>query len=238
MNDLAIAASEESNYERVPPVNILFDLDGTLTNPREGILNCLRHALYKLGIPPPSYEILTENIGPPLEAIFQKLLPERDANTIQQAVNIYRECYMVSGMYENEVYPHIPEILAELKGRGARLYIATSKPASIARKVVDTFGLSKYFSAVFGADLAGELAAKPELVSHILSGESLKKAETAMVGDRKYDVLGARANGILPVGVLWGFGSREELAAAGADLICPQPPDLSALPETLRRNCG
>jgi len=219
-------------------VNILFDLDGTLTNPREGILKCLRHALHKLGIPPPSYGILPENIGPPLEAIFQNLLPEQDANTIQQAVKIYRECYSVSGMYENEVYPHIPEILAELKCRGARLYIATSKPASIARKVSDNFGLTEYFSAVFGAGPGGELAAKPELLSHILSAEFLKKGETAMVGDRKYDVLGARTNGILAVGALWGFGSREELAAAGADLICPQPQDLSALPETLRRNGG
>ncbi len=222
----------------MPPVNILFDLDGTLTNPREGILNCLRHSFHELDVPPPSDKILTENIGPPLEAIFRNLLPEWDANSIRQAVNIYRERYLVSGMLENEVYPHIPEILAELKGRGVRLYIATSKPASVAREIADHFGITNYFSAVYGADPAGELAAKPELIFHILSAESLKKTETAMVGDRKYDVLAARANGILSVGALWGFGSREELTAAGADLLCLQPPDLSALPEMLRRNCG
>lgn len=132
-------------------------------------------------------------------------------------------------MFENVVYPGIPEVLESLGAGGAELYVATSKPQVFAERILDHFGLSRHFKGIFGSELSGARSNKGELIGHILMIAGLPAADTVMVGDREHDVHGARRNGVSAVGVLWGYGSREELAAAGAEQILEQPTDLSSL---------
>jgi phosphoglycolate phosphatase len=208
-------------------VNVLFDLDGTLTDPRDGIVACIKHGLASLGEPSPSDMELERYIGPPLHETFTKLL--RGDGRVDAAVKAYRERFSAVGMFENVVYPGIPEVLESLGARGAELYVATSKPQVFAERILDHYGLSRHFKAVFGSELNGARSNKGELIGHLLMVAGLSAADTVMVGDREHDVHGARRNGVSAVGVLWGYGSREELAAAGAEQIFEQPSDLSGL---------
>jgi phosphoglycolate phosphatase len=208
-------------------VNILIDLDGTLTDPREGIVACFKHALVKLGQGCPSDSELERYIGPPLYESFGQLLGSTDPQRINRAVDLYRDRFSSTGMFENTVYPGIEPALAMLRDLGAVLFVATSKAQVFAERIIEHFGLDRFFRAVYGSELDGARANKADLIAHILKAESILPLSALMVGDRAHDVLGAKANGVFAIGVLWGYGSREELVAAGATLLCRQPSMLS-----------
>jgi phosphoglycolate phosphatase len=208
-------------------VNVLFDLDGTLTDPREGIVACIQHALASLLRPVPDESALLKFIGPPLRDCFRELLGSDDG--VEAAVAAYRDRFRAVGMLENAVYEGIPEALATLRTRGARLYVATSKPRVFAERILEHFDLAKHFTATYGSELDGTRSDKRELIAHVLAESRLSPHSTVMVGDRSHDVLGARANAVLPVGVLWGYGSREELTAAGAERLCVDPSELERI---------
>src|SRR5258708_32447571 len=204
-------------------MNVLFDLDGTLTDPREGILGCFKYALKKLQIAAPADRELERFIGPPLWESFSTLCGSNDKGVVEQAVVLYRERFAAKGMFENRIYPGIADALASLQQTGAQLFVVTSKARVFAEPIVEHFGLSRFFRSVHGSELDGSYAEKSELIARTLSSESLAADETVMVGDRAHDVIGAKANGVFSVGALWGFGSREELTSAGADLLCRSP---------------
>ena len=208
-------------------MNILFDLDGTLTDPREGIVGCIKHALATLQRPVPNDNVLATFIGPPLRDTFRVLLGSE--HEVDTAVAAYRERFTGVGMFENAVHEGIPEVIDALSARGARLFVATSKPHVFARQILAYFGLDKRFEAIYGSELDGRLADKTELVNHALAASRLAPADIVMVGDRLHDVVGALRNGVFPVGVLWGFRSEQELLTAGAKKILRHPHELSNL---------
>ena len=210
-------------------VNVLLDLDGTLTDPREGIVACLRHALVGTGIECPSDSELERYIGPPLQESLRELIGANDPGSCEMALSLYRERFTTVGMFENAVYPAIPSALSSLRGLGAKLFVATSKPQEFAERIIQHFRLDNYFTAIYGSDLSGTRSDKAELISHILKAESLSAKTTHMVGDRKYDVIGARANDVRAIGALWGYGTREELVAAGATALCEEPGMVAAV---------
>lgn len=206
--------------------NVLLDLDGTLTDPKEGILGCLEHALHGVGAEIPPDRALESCIGPPLQESLALLLGARRAEVLDEAIDLYRERFAATGMFENRVYPGMAQVLADLRASGASLFVATSKPQPFAERILDYFALREFFRGIYGSGLDGTRSNKGDLIAYLLRQEGLSSAETAMVGDRAQDVLGARANGIVPIGALWGYGSREELTAAGAEMLCDRPADL------------
>ena len=208
-------------------MNVLLDLDGTLTDPKQGIVGSIQHALRSLGRDAPEESALLKYIGPPLREIFRELLGE-DGDT-EQAVVAYRERFVAIGMYQNAVYADIPEALQLLRERGARLFVATSKPQVYAQRILDHFGLNQYFDEVYGSELDGQRADKVDLIAHVLSVSRLDRTHTMMIGDRHHDVVGAIANGVRALGVLWGYGSREELSGAGAEALLETPGELGCL---------
>ncbi|HKC62698.1 MAG TPA: HAD hydrolase-like protein [Pyrinomonadaceae bacterium] len=207
--------------------NILFDLDGTLTDSSEGIVRCLQYALERLSIECPATAELHAHIGPPVRNALSLIMKTEDADLIEEALRLYRVRFSETGIYENRVYEGIPEMLSALRASSRRLFVATSKPLVFTEKILNHFRLTNYFDAVFGSELSGKLDNKVELIRHVLSSATLSPAETLMVGDRMYDILGARENGCLSIGVTYGFGSREELRSAGADLICCSPQEIA-----------
>ncbi len=207
-------------------MNLLFDLDGTLTDPFEGITKCIAHALVMLGRPAPPRENLRWCIGPPLKNSLAKLLGSDDDPLAEKALAIYRERFGSVGLFENRVYEDIPEVLRLLNEMGHTLYLATAKPAVYAGPIVDHFALRRFFKGIYGSEMDGTRTDKTSLISHILQRESMAPSETFMIGDRKHDILGAKANGVLGVGVLWGYGTREELEASGAYACIAQPREL------------
>ena len=204
-------------------MNVLFDLDGTLTDPRQGILACFKYALEALHFDPPTDRELEGFIGPPLRESFVRLFGSNKQAMVMEAVALYRERFAVKGMFENSVYPGIVEALAQLSDRGAWLSVATVKPTVFAQRIVEHFGLGRFFHGVYGSELDGTNSEKAHLLAHVLRAESLLAANTIMIGDRAHDVLGANANGVAALGVLWGFGSRKELLDAGAHGLCEEP---------------
>lgn len=206
----------------LPPValpsriaTVLFDLDGTLTDPRVGITTSIRHAMAELGRPlAPEFD-LDWCIGPPLIDAFARLL-DGDRVRAEAGVAAYRARYGVVGLYENEVYPGIPELLDALVADGRRLVLATSKPRVFAARILEHFGLDRRFDAIHGSELDGTRVHKTDLVPWILATEAIDPSDAVMVGDREHDVHGARAAGVATLGVAWGYGAPGELAAAGA----------------------
>jgi len=192
--------------------NILFDLDGTLTDPREGITRSIQYALAKLGIDEPDLTCLEHFIGPPLLQAFMQFYAFDEAKA-WEAVNFYRERFKVTGLYENRVFDGVSELLGELQGQGRTLYIATSKPWVFAREIARHFDFARHFKVIYGSELDGTRTNKVELIGHLLAEEGLDPAQTLMIGDRKHDLIGARSNGLEAVAVGYGFGSREELEA-------------------------
>jgi phosphoglycolate phosphatase len=207
--------------------SIFFDLDGTLCDPREGIVRCLQHALRKLGHTPPPDDQLPRYIGPPLYESFADLLKSKDAELVKRAVELYRERFVSKGMFENTLYAGIPEALRKLKTEHYQLHVVTSKPAVFARQIVAHFGLERLFHKIYGSELDGTRADKSDLIAHVLEQEQTIPSEAVMVGDREHDIKGALANGVQPIGVLWGYGSRNELTEAGASVLCATPERLS-----------
>ena len=204
---------------------LLFDLDGTLTDPREGITRCIAHALERLGLEPPPLDALTFAIGPPLRGSFAQLLETRDRARIEQAVAHYRERFADVGLFENALYPGIVEALGALGD--ARLFVATSKPQVYAERIVRHFGLDAHFLAVHGCELDGTREDKRDLLDHLMAERGVRPGEAVMIGDRGADMRAARHHGIAALGVRWGYGSDAELLDAGAQALCEAPPQLS-----------
>ena len=207
-------------------MNLLFDLDGTLTDPYEGITKSISHALTSLGRPSPPRMDLRWCIGPPLKKSFSILLDTEDEILVQKALTIYRERFGSIGLFENKVYAGIPEALKTLGKMGHNLYLATSKPRVFAQRIVEHFDLDQYFSGIHGSELDGTRTDKTSLIAYILQHESLDSSVTAMIGDREHDMIGAKANGLCGFGVLWGFGSETELTDSGAGACIQTPSDL------------
>jgi phosphoglycolate phosphatase len=214
-------------------MNILFDLDGTLTDPYEGITQSIVHALETLGKEAPEPKELKWCIGPPLQNSFAKLLGSNDEQLAEKAIEIYRERYSTIGLFENEVYEGIHELLKSLKADGHILYVATAKPTVYSEQIISRFDLQQYFIKVYGSELDGTRTNKADLIAHIIKCEALDPTETLMVGDRQYDMLGANANDLSSVGVLWGYGTLEELQSSGAQNHISHPDELKELIKTL-----
>lgn len=214
-------------------VRLFFDLDGTLTDPAEGIGRCLGHALERLGVSPAAADDPARFVGPPLREAFAALLGTADPALVERAVAAYRERFGSVGLLENRVYPGIPELLEELGRRGWELHVVTAKPTVYAERVLEHFELSRFFGRCFGSELSGERSRKDELVEHSL--EVLGAGpRTWMVGDRGTDVTGALAHGLGAIGVLWGYGTREELLEAGPERLVSDPAELAAWAEAVR----
>jgi phosphoglycolate phosphatase len=209
-------------------LDILLDLDGTLTDPREGITRCIQYALETLDRPVPRQADLLGCIGPPLHASFVALL-DGDEGLAHRAVSLYRERFGEVGLFENAVYDDIPGALDALRDGGARLYVATSKPTIYARRITTHFGLDERLDDVFGSELDGKRSDKRDLLSHIVRSLSLDPTETVMVGDRRHDMLGAHRNRIRGIGVTWGYGARAELLEAGASGLLERPGQLASI---------
>lgn len=192
--------------------NILFDLDGTLTDPRLGITRSIQFALARLGIDEPDITRLEHFIGPPLLQAFMQFY-DMDEARAWEAVNHYRERFKVTGLYENMVFEGVPELLETLAGQGRTLYIATSKPWEFAREIARHFDFARHFKLIYGSELDGTRTNKVELIAHLLAEEKLDPAHTLMIGDRKHDLIGGLSNGLDVAAVGYGFGSHEELSA-------------------------
>lgn len=199
--------------------NLFFDLDGTLTDPREGIVGCLRHALDGVGVVPPTEDDLVRLIGPPLQQSLMHLLGRERAHLLPKTLELYRERFATVGMFENRVYAGVPEGLGALGAAGWRLWVVTSKPRVFAAPILEHFGLTGYFLAVHGSELSGERSDKGDLIAHVLRTEGVSAGQSAMIGDRSHDVVGARVNNVRALGALWGYGTRAELVDAGADRV-------------------
>jgi phosphoglycolate phosphatase len=203
---------------------VLFDLDGTLTDPFIGITRSIQHALRQMGQEPPPSEELRRYIGPPLQANFMEMLG--DETMTAQAVSFYRERYGEVGKFENELIPGITDALQTITDAGYTLFVATSKLESYSLDIIDHFGLTRFFRRVHGSALDGSRADKGELIRHILTTERLDPQRTIMIGDRRHDAHGATKNDVRAIGVLWGFGDRAELEEAGATRIATRPAEL------------
>jgi phosphoglycolate phosphatase len=207
-------------------MHLLFDLDGTLTDSRPGIVASMRSALEALGHEVPSDDALTRFIGPPTHVAFRELLSTGDGELLDRAVALYRERFARIGMFENSVYPGVREGLQSLADAGFRMWVATSKPLVYAEKIVEHFGLRPFFVRVFGSELNGARGDKADLIADLLATEGLSTQGIWMIGDRQHDVVGAHKNAIHAAGVLWGYGTRAELETAGADAIFASMADL------------
>lgn len=205
--------------------HLLWDLDGTLTDPKEGILLSIQYALEKFGITPPPIDSLTWCIGPPLYESFPQLVPGSSNADVLKMVDLYRERFSVTGLYENKVYPFIGKMLAELS-QDKKQFLATSKPHLFARKILDHFKLSSHFQKIHGSELSGERSNKADLIAYILKEENIPADDAFMIGDRKHDIIGAKKNGVTSIGITWGYGSRQELEENGADFIFATPENL------------
>ena len=207
---------------------ILFDLDGTLTDPKAGITGCVQYALHKLGVEEPDNDKLEPFIGPPLADSFREFYGFDEKKT-RQAVTYYRERFATVGLFENEIYPGIGQMLANLQEAGCHLAVASSKPAVFVEKILEHFGILSYFEVVVGSELDGTRVKKEEVVEEALrqllhredktQWHTAERPDVAMVGDRKFDVECAKAYGIVSIGVSYGYASEGELVKAGADAI-------------------
>jgi phosphoglycolate phosphatase len=205
-------------------MNILFDLDGTLTDPKIGIIACIRFALSKLDIEIDKDINLESFIGPPLRDTFRELCGNDEI--AENAVSIYRERFSTKGLFENQVYDGIPECLNRLIEKADSIHVATSKPTIYSERIIEHFDLSRYFNLVYGSNLDGSLSDKTDLLRHIIESEDLLPRHTVMIGDRSFDIIGAKNHGIRAIGVLWGYGTEDELSNAGADGLCNHPDEI------------
>ncbi|NQV86512.1 MAG: HAD hydrolase-like protein [Woeseiaceae bacterium] len=207
------------------PTHVYFDLDGTLTDPYEGITKCILYALDKLGFPHPTDEYLFSCIGPSLYVTFPEMVGEE---LTPQAIDLYRERFNDVGWLENVPYDGIHDALAAIADSGCTLFVATSKPRIAAGRIVEYFEMGRYFEKVYGCELDGTRSNKADLLKYAI-GENPQASSRTMIGDRKHDLIGAIANGIRPVGVSYGYGSLEELDAAGATAIARTPAEIPGI---------
>ena len=205
---------------------ILFDLDGTLTDSGDGIMNCAELALRHFGLPVPSREEMRVFVGPPLDQTFMKFgVP---ADKTDEAIAVYRSRYLTVGLFENTPYPGIEEVLQKLQNNGHRLFVATSKPEATSIRILEKFDLAKYFEKICGATFDGSISTKEEVIAYLL-GQVDDPGHTLMVGDTTFDVIGAKAHGIDTIGVSWGYGKVEDMKKAGAKAIAHTMDELFSL---------
>lgn len=202
---------------------VLFDLDGTLTDSGEGIINCAVFAMERLGIPVPPREELGVFVGPPLWDTFRQFGVPSDR--VDEAVEIFRSRYVPIGKFENTPYPGIRETLEALRAQGRKLYVATSKPEVTAREILEHFDLSRYFTEICGATVDKTRSSKEDVIAYLLSLDACRE-NSVMVGDTAFDVIGAAAHGIPTIGASWGYGKTEDMVSAGAAAIARSPEDL------------
>ena len=208
---------------------VFFDLDGTLTDPKPGITGCIRHALSGLGRVAPAVDDLLWCIGPPLSRTFATLLETTDDALVARAMTLYRERFGTIGLFENALYPGIPEALGAVRAAGCATYVMTSKPHVYATRIVEHFGLAPLFDRVYGSELDGTRVDKTDLIAYALAQERLDPARVVMIGDLEHDAIGARRCGLRVIGVTYGYGTETELRAHGAELIAGSPAAIPAL---------
>lgn len=205
---------------------LFFDLDGTLTDSAEGILNSIEYALGKFGIIVSDKNELNRFLGPPLVDAFMEFYGFTEEKA-KQTVVYYRERFREIGIFENTVYDGIPKLLETLKSKGYKLVMATSKPEEYAKRIADHFDLTKYFTYIAGATFDGKIGTKKEVIEYAISTLNIQnKSDILMIGDRHHDVEGSKALGIECLGVLYGYGSRDELEKAGAAYIAETVSDI------------
>jgi phosphoglycolate phosphatase len=211
---------------------VVFDLDGTLTDSAPGIVRSTQYALERLNaaggvaVAVPAATELRWIVGPPLQESFAKLVGADRAPTL---LSLFRERYSTIGLFENSLYDGVVEALDRLTALDYRLFVATSKVEPDARRILDHFDLTRYFKQIYGAEMDGRRSAKSELLTYLLGRERISETRrVVMIGDRRYDALGARAVGIRAIGALWGYGDAKELAAAGADPLIETPRQIPA----------
>lgn len=209
---------------------ILFDLDGTLTDPKLGITSCVQHALEAIGQPEPDNNKLIPFIGPPLKEMFMSYC-NVDAEMGEFLVAKYRERFSTVGMFENEIYEGIKELLTGLKLAGKKIALATSKPQVFSEKILEHFDIKDLFDVIVGSELNGRRTNKADVIKEVIEqfGKEFNVNRAVMVGDRKYDVIGAREYGIKTIGVTYGYGGVDELTVAGSDYIVESVTELREL---------
>ncbi|UPK35922.1 HAD hydrolase-like protein [Bradyrhizobium sp. 186] len=210
-----------------PSRSVLLDLDGTLVDSQPGIAASCLAALRALGHDPGEALDIERFIGPPLEDVLHALLATQGDDRIDEAVAAYRQHYGASGLLGSEPYPGIRGALEEMREAGLQIYLATSKREIFARRILENLNFATYFDGIHGSVPGGALDHKPELLAHILSAQNTRASHSLMVGDRRHDIVGAHAVKMRGLGVLWGYGSRDELEAAGADQLVERPADLA-----------
>lgn len=205
---------------------VLFDLDGTLTDPGIGITNSVAYALKRWNIEVQDRKTLYRFIGPPLQDSFQEYYGFSAEDAIR-AVDVYREYFREKGLFENEVYPGVEEMLKSLKAQGKTLIVATSKPEVFAIRILKHFQLDGYFTVIAGATMDSSRSRKGDVIAYALKEAGVTDLSKAvMVGDREHDIIGAKQNGLDSIGVLFGYGDREEMEKAGATYIAPTVEDI------------
>jgi phosphoglycolate phosphatase len=215
--------------------SVLLDLDGTLIDSYPGILASSIAALRALGHEPDESLDVRHAIGPPLQDMLQVLLQSYADDRVDEAVTAYRQHYGEIGIFGSVPYPGIDKSLEDMKASGLQIYLATSKRAIFASRILDHLKFAQYFDGIYGSVPSGQLDHKPELLAHIVTRHGLAPARSLMVGDRRHDISGAHAVGMRGLGVLWGYGTRDELEAAGADQLVDGPADLAGTVLALAR---
>ena len=208
---------------------VLFDLDGTITNPGVGITKSVEYALNKFNIKEKDLKKLYKFIGPPLKESFIKYynFNEEDA---EKAIIFYREYFSSKGIYENEVYENLEDILIYLKGSGSKIIVATSKPTFFAELILEYFNLKRYFDFISGSNLDGTRVKKAEVIKYAIEQNKITElSDVVMIGDREHDIIGAKTVGIESIGVLYGYGTLEELVNSEADYIVKDIHELELL---------
>ena len=209
---------------------VFLDLDGTMTDAGPGITKSIAHALDKMGKTPPPLKELEQFVGPALQETF----PQLGVDDVETALTYYRERYTDVGLFENAVYDGVHQMMDDLVAKGFRLAMATAKPLVYARRITAHFDLAPRMERQFGSELGGWLTNKKDLLEHALIETGADPAHSFMLGDRSHDAIGAKHNGITPVGALWGFGSRAELQDAHCAAIGEAPSDIPGIVERLR----
>ncbi len=212
------------------PTTVLFDLDGTLTDPAPGIIGSFRKALVDLGHTPPPFEDLGWIIGPALRLSFPKVMGE--GADPEPAVERYRVHYRGGGMYDLSIYEGMKEAVAAIRQQADRMFVCTAKPEPYAIPIVEHCGYAPFFERVYGAALDGSLDDKADIIAKIIAEQGIDPKRTVMIGDRMHDIHAAGRHGMASIGVAWGYGGMEELTEAGATAICDKPQDL---PEMVAR---
>lgn len=208
---------------------ILFDLDGTVTDPMIGITKSVQYALNKFHIEIDDLKVLCKFIGPPLKDSFMDFYNFSEEDALK-AITYYREYFSTKGLYENTVYENFKDMLIELKNQGMSLIIATSKPTIFAEKILEHFNLKKYFDFISGSNLDNTRTKKADVINYALEQQGIKNtSEVIMIGDREHDVIGAKTLNIESIGVLYGYGSYDELSNSGADYIVKDINELKSL---------